>query len=216
MRKPTLAVLLLAAVTGQAALATTISQPLNWGFGLSPGQQTLAFGKFDTMGGTRTLTKVTLILDSTLTAAATAENDKAGLPGVMGMEVSGSVEATAQGLDLIALLSKSAPGVLVDVSDGVSGSGPDFHDFGTLTDMSHKSLSTMDPLDLVSYTGPGTFDLQLDGKGGFAATGVSDATIKYSNFGASGIATVVYEFTPEPASILSLLSAGMLFFRRRR
>ena len=198
--------------------ATVSFGPSAWSFSLSPGSTTVNLSQFDPSLGT--LISVELFLSGTEQADVTAENDGVS-GGSMSANLSGSLQGKGPGAiaPIVTLLMSTSGGpVSVAGTDGTPGSGPDFHDFGTLSDSQSDSTSTTS--NLPTYTGLGTVAFQISGSGGFSVSGVSDSTIHVTNFGASGEASVVYTYTPvpEPASIV-LAAVGLLgiaALRRRR
>jgi hypothetical protein len=123
-------------------------------------------------------------------------------------------------LSTTAVVLQSAGPVAVGASDGISGSGPDFNDFGLLTgnDLDSDTIFA----GFAAYVGNSTFATNVLGNGGFSVSGVSNSTIQVSNFAAGGQVTVTYEFVPvpEPSSIaLGLFGAcglALAGWRRRR
>jgi len=202
-----------------ALSATGMSAPIvqteTLSFSLSPGGATLTFDQFDTLGGTRTLEQVLVELNLTEQANVTAENDSA-LDGNMSVGLTGNATGTAPGMSVAAAINTSTAGVAVDPSDGNSGSGPDFHDFGIVSgsDTASDSLHYLTD-NLSAYVGGGTVDFVIIASGGFAVSGVTDSTTIVSSFGASGDGTLTYVWTPEPGS-LSLLGLGALALIRRK
>ena len=206
--------------SGSTALAANTfmemqSQP--YGFALSPGNQTLFFNQFDDLGGTRVLKGVELQFAGSMQAQVTAENDSALLVNDFGVNMTGFMSVNVNGGLLngsFGLLDAQGP-VIAGPSDGVDDSGPDFFNFGLLTDSGNDS-------DLVApsaaWIGGGTFPANIFGSGGFATSGTSDATIKFSNFGGGGTVKVIYHYDviPTPGSAALFGIAGFAAFRRRR
>ena len=195
-----LAVMLVAAAP---AMGLSISQTLPFEFEISPGSQTLAFDQFNMLGCT--LLSVTLELDAWEGGNITAEND-GEIEGNITVTMSGWVTGTGPNLLATALLSQSAGPQWVDATDGVPGSGPDFHDFGYVSDS--DSDTDFQNTNLAPFIGTSTVDIDIDGEGGWAFSGVTNATLQMSDFEAGGDATIIYEYTciPEPATI------GMVVF----
>ena len=131
--------------------------------------------------------------------------------------MSGWATGTGPNLLATALLSQSAGPQWVDATDGVPESGPDYHDFGYVSDS--DSASDFQNTSLAPYIGIGTVDIDIDAEGGWAFEGVTDATLRMSDFEAWGDATIIYEYTciPEPATIgMMVLGALGMFGGIRR
>jgi len=214
------AVLLLPLVVpGVASAALTISFPAPYSFSLSPGSQTVNLSQFNDLGGTLTLTKVTLELNGVIQADVEAENDSL-IAGSMGVNLVGVLDGivndgTTDLLHASAGVSGSHGPVSVTASTAPVKGGSDYHNFGTLSD----SGSDSDVLTsgLAYFIGAGTIPVDVSGNGGFSVSGVTDSTNWVSNFGASGTAKITYEYTPEPATMaLFGLGALGLVARRRR
>lgn len=195
-----LAVMLVAAAP---AMGLSISQTLPFEFPISPGDQTLAFDQFYMPGCW--LLSVTLELDAWEGGNITAENDSA-IAGNITVTMSGWVTGTGPNLLATALLSQSEGPVAVAATDGTPESGPDYHDFGYVSDF--DSDTDFQNTNLAPFIGTGTVDIDIDAQGGWAFEGVTDATLRMSEFEAWGDATIIYEYTciPEPATI------GMVVF----
>lgn len=216
--------LVLSCLLGSSASAGIVVESVNFAFPLSPGSQPLSIPKFDTLGGTRTLTQVDLKVSGSVEANVTAENDSV-IAGNMGVDLIGLIKASIPGpLSTTAGILQSAGPVAVLGTDGVPGSGADFVDFGLVSGAGSNSASTNS--GLAAYIGPGFLAGTVSGNGGFSITGVTDSTSKITNFQAIGIVDVTYTYTdnagvvPEPASVviwsvlgLSLVGAGWI--RRR-
>lgn len=208
----------LAATAGtQASFSSSEMQSQNWGFGLSPGSQTLTFNKFDTLGGTRVLKGVEFQFEATIGANVTAENDSAISVSNFGVNLTGIATVDINGglLNGTAGIIQNAGPVSVGATDGIPASGPDFHDFGLLSGTdSDGSLAFPNP----AWIGPGTFNADVDGSGGFATSGTTDATIRLQNFGAEGFVKVIfyYDVVPAPGAAALFGLAGFAAARRRR
>lgn len=203
------AFVLFAAVLAAPALsmAASVSYNAPFSFPLSPGSQTVSLPQFDTAGGTKVLTSISIDLDALIQAAVTAENDSA-IAGNMGVDLTGLVKATVPSTSLTAGILQSAGPVPVAATDGTPDSGPDYYNFGTVT--GSDSSNTVLFGGFAPYVGTGTWNATINGNGGFSVNGVTSSTIKISNFGASGEVSVTYNYNlvPEP-STLGLLSLGV-------
>jgi len=190
----------------------TVSQ--NWAFPLSPGNTLVSLPRFDDMGGDWVLKEVCIEWSATVGAAATAENDStipapgfqlnlAGFVTVVGPEVNGFAginEVRSQAL---------AP------SDGVAGSGPDFHDFGLVTSSNGALVVTN---NLAQFIGPGAVAYVINGSAGFSFSGTTDATLGITDLGASGFVSITYKYgiIPAPGVAAVFGFAGLAAIRRRR
>ncbi len=188
-------------------------------FPLSPGADTLNLSLYDpSLHPGEALDHVEITIDGTVAADVTAENDSS-IGGNMGVNLTGLLSASSTGLSATAGIVTSAGPVAVAATDGTAGSGPDFHDFGTLSDSGSDSDSTT---SVGPYIGIGTFVLSVSGSGGFAVSGVTDSTLHINNFGASGTGTVTYYTVavPEPSTIALALfgacGAALAVWRKRR
>lgn len=217
-----LTVVLTILVLGSPAMGLSLPpQTLTFDFD-NPGGQTLNFAQFDDNGGMYHLTKVTLELNATQGANVTGENDTTAA-GSISANLVGTVSATGGGLLVIALLSTSDGPYAVGPTDTVSGSGPDFYDFGYISDTDSANNTLADPPDDVSsFIGLGTIGIDIAGSGAFSISGVSNSTLVVTEFGNSGDATITYEYSvvPEPATIGMLATGALGMFgvilRRRK
>ncbi|MBL8747279.1 MAG: choice-of-anchor E domain-containing protein [Phycisphaerae bacterium] len=206
------------AAGASASFSEMEMQTQSWAFPLSPGNDTVTFNKFDTMGGTRVLKGVLLEIDGSMQASITAENNSVIPVNNFAVSLTGIVDINvgplSGGLGIIA----NSPIVAVSATDngGIpNGMGLDFHNFGTVSGNDSDSAFGF-PLPI--WIGPGTIMGAVSGSGGFAAQGTSDATINFDNFGASGTAKLTYFFdaVPTPGSAALLGLAGLVSIRRRR
>jgi len=228
--KTTQTMLALAAgtIVAGAAFATpstnTQVQSSSFSFPLSPGAATLSFDLFDPFAGVgpgkeRILQKVKITIDATIGANVTAENDSSIGSDFFAVNLSGFVTMNFGGLNAAALINKTevAPGGIAP-SDGVPGSGPDFFDFGFISDTQSGMGMAELPADLSAFIGAGMINANVSGSGGFSVSGVTDSTLQISNFGASGTATIeyFYKIIPAPGAAGMLAVAGLVGVRRRR
>ena len=202
-----------------AAQAATVSYNQAYSFPLSPGNTVVNLPQWDpALFPGQTLVSVELTLDATIQADVTAENDSA-ISGNMGVNLVGFANGTApSGISTTVLANQVAGPFAVSATDGNPGSGPDFINFGTVSDTDTDSdliVALLGP-----YIGNATFATNVSGNGGFSVSGVTDSTLQVSNFGAAGEVTVTYTFVPEPSSVvMAVLGAaglGLVARRRRR
>jgi hypothetical protein len=198
-----------------AAIANPIEFSQPFSFPLSPGNTTVDLPQFDDQGGTRTLVSVELELSAMIGSNITAENDSVLDAPSFPVGLTGLVNASTTGLSTTVSLIENWPFGL-SPTDGVAGSGPDYHDFGYLSDNDVDSDSMTDPPDdLSAFVGPGTITVNIDGSAGWSFQGTTDATLVIDNLGASGTAKIIYTYVPEPASMM-MLGLGLVGVIRRR
>lgn len=186
----------------------------NFAFPLSPNQQNLAFPQFDTLGGTRVLKQVVLDFAATVGAGATAENDSSLAAPSFQLNLSGFITVDGPDLSGFAGINEIRSQALTP-TDGVTGSGSDFHNFGFVSDNVLGSDSTA---MLAPYIGLGNVNFLVAGSAGFSFSGTTDATLGIIDLGASGKVTLTYKYdlipTPGAASLFAV--AGLVGIRRRR
>lgn len=206
----------LAVLAGAAAtsLAGVDTQTQNWSFPLSPNTATLTFNKFNDAGGTKVLTKVEMLFNAGMGANVTAENDSTLPAPDFAVNLSGFVTVSFSSLSGFAGLTQSGSAG-VAATDGISDSGPDFHNFGYLSDSDFGSDDTTSGLG--GYYGPGTINATVFGSGGFSVSGTTDSTLHLSDFTGSGDVTIKYYWDPVPApASLGIAAMGMIVAGRRR
>ncbi len=191
---------------------------VEWDFPLSPGKQTLQLPKFDTNDGLHVLKLVHLSWEGSMSANVTAENDSeiaapefsVGLTGLVNLDINGGTVLGSLGFVRVA-----GP-VAVAASDGVPDMGPDFHDFGLVSDTDFDSTFEIPAAVWLAF--PDTFDVQVTGSGGFAVSGSADSSIMVSNFRTSGEVCVTYYYNiiPTPGAFGLAGLTGLALLRRRR
>lgn len=196
------------------------SQTLPFGGVLSPfGPINLTFDQFEE-GPQKILKAVELQFNATISANVTAENNNQQAAPEFGVQLTGFVNvdvpspAPGQLVGSVNLDQQASSGGVAG-TDGVPGSGPDFFDFGLLSDS--DSGGDVIFMDFGAFVGAGTVDAEVFGQGGFSVTGASSAEIIVSNFQASGDVTIIYHYnvpTPGAAGLMAL--AGFAGLRRRR
>ncbi|QQE12988.1 PEP-CTERM sorting domain-containing protein [Planctomycetota bacterium] len=200
-------------LTAATASAALIDDSAPFAFPLSPATQTVALDQFDPALGT--LISVTIEIEGEVTADITAENDSVlDAPGYQ-ISLTANFEAVAPGTSAVVALNDAWAQALV-ATDGVPGSGADFHDFGTLSDDNSNSNSIVS--GLAPYIGTGTIDVDVNGSAGFSFSGTTDSSLDISNLAGEGEVTVIYNYIPipEPASMALLGLGGVAILARRK
>ncbi|MDX9911873.1 MAG: PEP-CTERM sorting domain-containing protein [Phycisphaerales bacterium] len=220
MRFRSIHALIGAAFIAAPAFADITSETQNFAFPLSPGDTTLQFARFDDMGGTRELCKVTISFEGLIGAQITAENESTLPAPNFAINLTGFLTIEAGNpaiLSDFAAINQVASQALAP-SDGVDGSGPDFHDFGFISDSIDGMDMTTDPADFAQFLGAGTVPVEIFATAGFSASGTTDSRLVVSDLGASGRATITYEYkvVPAPASVALMGLGGLVATRRRR
>lgn len=194
--------------------ANFIHQTAHYDFCAEPGASSFQeymggfFTQFDNQGGTQILERVTLNYGIIASAHVTVEND-AEYPdwGVMTFTVSLDVIPWPNPVDMHGEYT-----IDLAATDSVTGSGPDFYDFGILSlDAFGGYWETTSELDWFSSGNPED-EFVFNGSAGFTLDGPTVLTV--SDFTASMNASLTYEYSvvPEPATLL-LLGLGALVLR---
>ncbi len=208
-----------AALAGVAS-AQTVVQNQSFGFPLSPGSQTLSFDGFQASPGWNTLWQldsVEVIIDLTIGADVTAENDAAIDAPSFGLTLNGSGSVSVETLGGFAPINSVAASSALDSSDGVAGSGPDFFDFGNVSDSFNANDITFGP-GVAPFDTAASIPADVNANAAFGFTGTTDASLNVANLAASGQVTLIYNYTviPTPAAAGLFGLAGVAALRRRR
>lgn len=198
-----------------AAWALSVSDTQPFSIPVPTNNHLVPVAQFDDMGGTRLLNSITLELNAAIGANTTGENDSASA-GALTLNLSGNATADLYTLAAASIIGASAGPAAVAATDGVGGSGADFHDFGFVSGNDFDSdviLSGFAP-----FIGLGTIDVSVDANGGFNISGVSNSSLQISNFASNGTVKVIYDYTlvPEPASAMVLGVLGMMGLSARK
>lgn len=202
------------------ATAGSILQNAHYDFGIDPGASSFGpqymggfFTQFDDQGGTRTLERVTLSYSIIASAHVTVENDTEYFMDTV------HVTFTTH-LGVIPFASPEDMygdyGTDLQASDGVTGSGPDFYDFGILSLPGGSSYwETTSDLAWFSSGNPED-EFVFNGSAGFVLGGGWSPVLTVSDFTSSMNANLTYEYSvvPEPATLL-LLGFGALVLRNK-
>ncbi|NNM26247.1 MAG: choice-of-anchor E domain-containing protein [Phycisphaerales bacterium] len=197
----------------------TEEQTQDFGFPLSPGVATLPFDQFDDEGGLRILSKVTLLVDGMIGADITAENDSTLPAPDFGVAIAGFMSVAFADLGTVIGFDEVFSSGGVAPSDGVTGSGPDFFDFGSVFDSgSDMDMLMGTPDELAAFIGVGTINASVFASGGFTVVGSTDSTLTIDNFEGSGTVQIIYEYKliPAPGALALLGLGGFVGVRRRR
>ncbi len=210
-----LAVVVVGLSTGPAQ-ATVITQTFAIDHGEEPFPQ-LSLDYFDTMGGTRTLTGVSIELDAVASLDINAENLSAS--PVTGWFLDSAILPRFEILDAkkssFGIGASPYPLLSADfaASDGVEGSGPDFVQFETNSTNLHGDID-FNPIDFALFEGIGSVDALLNLPLSFAIPPlpIGFAATRHE----VGSLVVTYEYVPEPSTLAMLSIGGTLLMRRKR
>ncbi|MCG8405909.1 MAG: PEP-CTERM sorting domain-containing protein [Phycisphaerales bacterium] len=199
--------------TSHAALQTQVF-PFDYAGGPFP---EFTIDKFDSMGGTRTLTGVTIELDGTTSLDVQAENFS-NAP-VTDWFVDFAVFPRLEILDAkktsFPLGTAGFPHFEADFapSDGIEGSGDDFVQFPTAVADIHADIEVF-PADFPIFQGGGSSPALLTLPFSIA---IPPGPIGF-DFSRRDVGTVslTYEYVPEPSTFALLTLGGVLITRRRR
>ena len=139
-----------------------------------------------------------------------ANNFAVGLTGIVNV----TVGPLASSLGFLTT-SPIMPAAATDNGGIPNGSGPDFVNFGLVSDAdSDSDFIAASPF----WVGGGTIGGSVTGSGGFAAQGSADATINFVDFGTKGRVKLTYFFDviPTPGATALMAVAGLVSVRRRR
>lgn len=186
----------------------------------------LLFNKFDTLGGVRTLTNVTVsvFLLTDAQGGIGVDNDGA-LPAsgtvTMGSKLTLSAAAAyGVALDPLSATTSAAFSLAADDGDGhaYSTSGPDYGSMN-VTENQTNSFTIIGSTYWVNYQGAGSFlfDVTIDQIATYAVLGGVQALIDPMH--SRGSVVVTYDYIPEPASAMLVFfgaGVGVVIHRARR
>ncbi len=183
---------------------------------------TFAFQAFDEMGGARRLTDIVMSVRGSAIASATLENDTAEAITaqlLVGMGLFTNTVPFHKELPYLGAASPIDASVPLSASDGITGSGPDFFDFGIRSVAVEDAYAFSDhpylEALLSEFTGSGVVPLTLALSGGWAYSGGTSSVV--SEWRMTGEFSMTYEFELVPApSALALWGLGHVALARRR
>jgi len=207
--------------SGVASANITFSQSQAFGGDLSPFSTALVFEQINEVNAGQpfpdflVLLSVGMSIEATISVSAAVENESAQPSDGVSLTMAGFLTASGQSLSVgsaFFLIADSGP---LAPSDGVPGSGPDFHDFGTLgTSGSDNDLIFNGFAPFIGY---GTFVVDVLASGGVNFLNSGGTSTSLSDFSIEGVVTVEinYLYIPAP-STLGVMAGGLLLVRRRR
>jgi hypothetical protein len=218
--------LLLLASLGGVASAASITQVKTFSF-VPTGTAALTFNQFDDLGGTLTLTSIT-ITTNVLKTGGQLELDNESANPASGT-ISQSVTITLSSLvplltagfanigSNVSATSTASISVGADDGDGFGfqGTGIDYATTGIFSSVTNTDTGNVGSLFWGSYTGVGTYVINAGGTQGFDTSAIGGAATASAPATAGSNVTVTYNYIPEPASAL-LGGLGLLTLLRRR
>ncbi len=224
MKKIILAIsaFLLVAGSVHAAIQTFST---NYSEGNPVSDYNMTLSQFDTLGGSRVLTDVTLTFTAQQSASILFENGTAsafdGAPELFGASVAldgtGSVSlSSALNVSGVASNSFAANGQESGLPT-YNGSGDDYFKFDDIiSDLYTGSVEKTS--DLTAFIGIGNISYDMTSIGVWTITGSGDSNSSVENYLTAGSLTVDYEYSvvPEPATASLLGIAGLIAFLARR
>lgn len=203
------------------SFAATVSDTATINFDTSTGSTQVELDQFDDMEGSLELLSVEIAFSAYQQANVTIENNAndivTGSPALMGGNIGIEGEALNSSTDLD--VTDVTPFAFA-ASDGTTGSGGDFHDFGIIkSDSISTSITktdlTDDEIDL--FSGPDSLTYIISSFGAWGLSGTGDATAEVSDYDTIGDLTITYTYqaVPEPATMGLLGVAAIILLVRR-
>jgi hypothetical protein len=203
-------------------------------FAFTPnGSSVLTFSQFDTQGGTRTLTGVTVSLSFTKTGGSLSVDNDSEEGGTLSLShslvgsltsqgntvalVNGSFQSFLTGLEAVSSTSYNIAGTDGDSTSTFDVGGDDYYAWAP-ADATLNASGDIYSGALGGYIGNGTFNLVFTANQAVNITGLSGLQQAFTVSNVTGYATVTYTYTsliPEP-SIAALGGLSLLTLLRRR
>ncbi|GEM_PF-1714464 len=200
----------LAITTGVGGGATIEELELDWG------PATFSFDLFDTLGGTRVLNSVELILNGTSTGEIEGTNGGTN-PADLTLELGAQLSVSTSGVNLVTVFPQYAETFLAVGSGAIVGSGP------VSTSSSNSETYTSSDTGLAAFIfsqflGTGTSTVDIEAEGQFNASGGGSGSVSRVN-SSEGALEIIYNYTdlttvPEPG-YLALIGLFLVMFSKR-
>lgn len=230
-----LVILVLALVTGLASIASaeTVTYTYDGIVGAGTGYSesnpiettpyTMALSQFDNKGGALTLTGVTLSFTAQQSADIAFENGATspvtGSANMSGAFVTFGGTGGVNDFEFLSI-SVATPSHDFAANEGggqvYNGTGDDYWDFGSLESEVYSYSNSTWAGGLSAFEGDGQISYDLTSVGSWVLTGGGDVQATVADYVTSGIMTVEYEYTPEPATMTLLALGGVAMLKRRK
>ena len=201
--------------------AGSILQSAHHDFYIEPGASSfqeyigLNFDSFDDQGQTRILDAVSISYSINAEAHVTVENDMDYLMDTVSVTSTVHLDIDNFGQASHVDMYSEEGGIGLDQTDYITGSGPDFYDFGILTIDGQGYYDTTS--DFSIFTGSGPLQLVFDGSANYSLGGMWSPIFIVSDLAASMNVSLTYEYSvvPEPSTVLLFGMATMVLKRRK-
>lgn len=222
-------ILIAAAACVSHASAQTIVQTHSIPIFTASGSYDVEFDKFDTLGGSRILTGVTVSFSFDKSGGSYAIDNDSAVSGTVTFlhEIKANLYSSDVSLgsaeDYLSALSRFTTGVLANDGDpdkefNVGEPGGDYFLYEPTGVLTKSHTATIGSEQWARYTGLDTFGVTFDAIQTFGVTGVGGLQSLTISSQVEGFVTVTYSYTdvvPEPQTAL-LGSVGVLLLLKRR